>query len=92
MTVLEGWWAYVFIAIAGWLATDVWRWWRVLATVRYWRRARAWVNRLGLPSPGVAALEGQALAALVLADGEPLDVGERLSFVLVFQAKFREAP
>ena len=31
MTVLEGWWAYVFIAIAGWLATDLWRWLGVLA-------------------------------------------------------------
>ena len=31
MTVLEGWWAYLFIAIAGWLATDLWRWLGVLA-------------------------------------------------------------
>jgi hypothetical protein len=25
------WWPYVFIAIAGWLATDLWRWLGVLA-------------------------------------------------------------
>ncbi len=31
MTVFEGWWIYVFIAIAGWLATDLWRWLGVLA-------------------------------------------------------------
>jgi dihydroorotate dehydrogenase len=27
--------------------------WRVLSTVRHWRRAGAWVNRLGLPCPSV---------------------------------------
>ncbi|HTO31986.1 MAG TPA: AzlD domain-containing protein [Pararhizobium sp.] len=32
--VLEGWWAYVFIAIAGWLATDLWRWLGVMARSR----------------------------------------------------------
>lgn len=31
MTLLDGWWAYVFIAVAGWLATDLWRWLGVLA-------------------------------------------------------------
>lgn len=31
MTLFEGWWPYVFIAIAGWLATDLWRWLGVLA-------------------------------------------------------------
>ncbi|CAN7567750.1 AzlD domain-containing protein [Rhizobium sp. LjRoot98] len=31
MAVFEGWWPYVFIAIAGWLATDLWRWLGVLA-------------------------------------------------------------
>lgn len=34
MTVLDGWWAYVFIAIAGWLATDIWRWLGVIAGKR----------------------------------------------------------
>lgn len=27
----DGWWVYAFIAIAGWLATDIWRWLGVLA-------------------------------------------------------------
>lgn len=31
MTELDGWWAYAFIAIAGWLATDIWRWLGVVA-------------------------------------------------------------
>ena len=31
MTALEAWWPYLFIAIAGWLATDLWRWLGVLA-------------------------------------------------------------
>lgn len=30
MTALDGWWPYVFIAVAGWLATDIWRWLGVL--------------------------------------------------------------
>lgn len=46
----ESWWApYLFIAIAGWLATDLWRWFGVLAGNRlkedsealYWVRAVA---------------------------------------------------
>lgn len=31
VTWMDGWWAYAFIAIAGWLATDIWRWLGVLA-------------------------------------------------------------
>jgi hypothetical protein len=31
MTADAWWWPYVFIAIAGWLATDFWRWLGVLA-------------------------------------------------------------
>ena len=34
MTSTDGWWAYAFIAIAGWLATDLWRWLGVLAGKR----------------------------------------------------------
>lgn len=30
MMAFDGWWPYVFIAIAGWLATDLWRWLGVL--------------------------------------------------------------
>ncbi|KQY14567.1 AzlD domain-containing protein [Rhizobium sp. Root482] len=31
MTAFEAWWPYLFIVIAGWLATDLWRWLGVLA-------------------------------------------------------------
>lgn len=33
----------------------LWRLWRVLSTVRYYPRLGAWVNRLGLPNPGIDA-------------------------------------
>ncbi len=32
------------------------RCWRVLRTVRYNRRQQSWINRLGLPSPGIEAI------------------------------------
>lgn len=32
------------------------RWWRVLSTVRYNWRQRSWINKLGLPSPGIEIL------------------------------------
>src|SRR6185312_8313558 len=32
------------------------RLWRVLTTVRYHRRIQAWLNKLGLPNPGIDAL------------------------------------
>jgi hypothetical protein len=49
MIALEGWWPYLLIAIAGWLATDIWRWLGVIAGNRltegsealYWVRAVA---------------------------------------------------
>lgn len=34
MTFDGSWWPYVFIAVAGWLATDIWRWLGVLAGKR----------------------------------------------------------
>lgn len=37
---------------AGWLG----RLWRVLRTVRCWPRVGAWVNKLGLPNPGIDSL------------------------------------
>lgn len=41
--------------------------WRVLRTVRPWPRAGAWVNRLGLPNPGIGSLEGcQDLSGKIL--------------------------
>lgn len=33
------------------------RLWRVLTTVRYWPRTESWVNKMGLPSPGLGADE-----------------------------------
>jgi hypothetical protein len=46
---MEGWWTYVVIIVAGFLATDIWRWLGVLAGSRlnedsealYWVRAVA---------------------------------------------------
>ncbi|MFT2215181.1 AzlD domain-containing protein [Rhizobium giardinii] len=62
MTVLEGWWAYVFIAIAGWLATDVWRWLGVLAGNRLREDSEAlnWVRAVA------TALVAAVIAKLVL--------------------------
>lgn len=31
MISMTGWWPYILIAVAGWLATDIWRWLGVLA-------------------------------------------------------------
>jgi len=33
--------------------------WRVLLTVRYYRRMKAWVNRIGLRNPGIDWLVGK---------------------------------
>ena len=40
---------FTFNRRGGWL----WRIFRVLWTVRYYHRLGAWVNRLGLPNPGI---------------------------------------
>jgi hypothetical protein len=62
MTVLDGWWAYVFIAIAGWLATDLWRWLGVLAGNRLREDAEAlnWVRAVA------TALVAAVIAKLIL--------------------------
>ncbi|URK87891.1 AzlD domain-containing protein [Rhizobium sp. RCAM05350] len=62
MTVLEGWWAYVFIAIAGWLATDIWRWLGVLAGNRLREDSEAlnWVRAVA------TALVAAVIAKLIL--------------------------
>ncbi|MBP1886961.1 AzlD domain-containing protein [Sinorhizobium mexicanum] len=62
MTWLDGWWAYVFIAIAGWLATDVWRWLGVLAGERLREESEAlnWVRAVA------TALVAAVIAKLVL--------------------------
>ncbi|MDK1492220.1 AzlD domain-containing protein [Sinorhizobium sp. 7-81] len=59
---LEGWWAYVFIAIAGWLATDIWRWLGVLAGKRLREDSEAlnWVRAVA------TALVAAVIAKLIL--------------------------
>lgn len=42
------------------------RWWRVLTTLRPLRRVGGWVNRLGLPNPGIDALSGTTLEGRIL--------------------------
>lgn len=40
-------------------AGTLYRWWRVIKTVRYSPLLRAWTNKLGLPSPGLDWILGQ---------------------------------
>ncbi|WP_275790951.1 AzlD domain-containing protein [Pararhizobium gei] len=62
MTLLDGWWAYVFIAVAGWLATDIWRWLGVLAGNRLREDSEAlnWVRAVA------TALVAAVIAKLIL--------------------------
>ncbi|MCA1492813.1 AzlD domain-containing protein [Sinorhizobium alkalisoli] len=59
---LEGWWAYAFIAIAGWLATDIWRWLGVIAgkQLRDDSEALNWVRAVA------TALVAAVIAKLIL--------------------------
>ncbi|SOE18693.1 branched-subunit amino acid transport protein AzlD [Hoeflea halophila] len=56
------WWPYVFIAIAGWLATDIWRWLGVLIGNRLKQDSAAltWVRSVA------TALLAAVIAKLVL--------------------------
>ena len=62
MSWMDGWWAYAFIAIAGWLATDIWRWLGVLAGNRLRDDSEAlnWVRAVA------TALVAAVIAKLVL--------------------------
>ncbi|TCN25817.1 AzlD domain-containing protein [Sinorhizobium americanum] len=62
MTWTDGWWAYAFIAIAGWLATDLWRWLGVLAGKRLRDDSEAlnWVRAVA------TALVAAVIAKLIL--------------------------
>ncbi|MCA1366031.1 AzlD domain-containing protein [Bradyrhizobium sp. BRP14] len=62
VTWLDGWWAYAFIAIAGWLATDIWRWLGVLAGKRLREDSEAlnWVRAVA------TALVAAVIAKLIL--------------------------
>lgn len=51
-----------------------WRLWRCLRTLRFDRRQRGWVNRLGLPNPGIRWLTGTPERA-GLASGKIVSVG-----------------
>ena len=58
----DGWWAYAFIAIAGWLATDIWRWLGALAGKRLRDDSEAfnWVRAVA------TALVAAVIAKLIL--------------------------
>lgn len=58
----DGWWAYAFIAIAGWLATDIWRWLGVVAgnKLRDDSEALNWVRAVA------TALVAAVIAKLIL--------------------------
>lgn len=62
MNWLDGWWAYAFIAIAGWLATDIWRWLGVIAgkQLRDDSEALNWVRAVA------TALVAAVIAKLIL--------------------------
>ena len=62
MTWQDGWWPYAFIAIAGWLATDIWRWLGVVAgnKLRDDSEALNWVRAVA------TALVAAVIAKLVL--------------------------
>ena len=74
-----------YIQRAGWVSTLGtftpkyrgglwWRLWRCMRTLRYDRRQRGWVNRLGLPNPGIDWLTGTPKRAS-LAAGKIISVG-----------------
>ncbi|MBP2238017.1 hypothetical protein J2Z31_004544 [Sinorhizobium kostiense] len=62
MNWMEGWWAYVFIAVGGWLATDIWRWLGVIAGNRLREDSEAlnWVRAVA------TALVAAVIAKLIL--------------------------
>ncbi|MDZ7602096.1 MAG: AzlD domain-containing protein [Hoeflea sp.] len=74
------WWPYVFIAIAGWLATDMWRWIGVLVGNRLEQDSAAltWVRAVA------TALLAAVIAKLIIyPTGELADVPLALRLVAV---------
>lgn len=55
--------------IGGW-----YKWWRVLKTLRRYKKLGAWVNKLGLPNPGLPWLIRKANAW----EKEPLDLSKKI--------------
>lgn len=74
------WWPYVFIAIAGWLATDIWRWLGVLVGNRLKQDSAAltWVRAVA------TALLAAVIAKLILyPTGELQNVPVELRLIAV---------
>jgi len=74
------WWPYVFIAIAGWLATDIWRWLGVLVGNRLSQDSAAltWVRAVA------TALLAAVIAKLILyPSGELKNVPVALRLIAV---------
>ncbi|WP_417418631.1 AzlD domain-containing protein [Hoeflea sp.] len=74
------WWPYVFIAIAGWLATDIWRWLGVLVGNRLKQDSAAltWVRAVA------TALLAAVIAKLILyPSGELRNVPVELRLIAV---------
>lgn len=65
----------------------LWRAWRVLTTVRPWFRTGAWVNRLGLPNPGIAALPADCSDHIVSVHGFDKDDWDWLALHLEHAAR-----
>lgn len=75
------WWPYVFIAIAGWLATDIWRWLGVLVgnRLRQDSAALTWVRAVA------TALLAAVISKLILYPaGELNNVPVELRLIAVF--------
>lgn len=65
------------------------RLWRIATTVRYDRKLKAWFNRLGLPSPGIAELEFNHGAERVKGKILSLAGHSNLDWFMLFEAVFR---
>ncbi|MCF3639090.1 AzlD domain-containing protein [Rhizobium sp. TRM95111] len=83
----DGLWPYVFIAVAGWLATDIWRWLGVLAGNRIDENSEVltWVKSVA------TALVAAVIAKLVLYPTGALEASPlwlRLAAVAVGAAVF----
>ncbi|WP_182084555.1 AzlD domain-containing protein [Aureimonas sp. ME7] len=68
-SIAETWWPYVFILVAGWLPTDVWRWLGVLSAGRLDERSPAIALARTIATSLVAAVIGR----LVLLPGGSLE-------------------
>lgn len=58
----------------GWL----WRLWRIAWTLRYNRASGGWVNKLGLPNPGIESLLDKHLTANGLFHNQPIELPDQI--------------